>query len=203
MAIITMIYGQSGTGKSTSMRNFKKGELSVINVSNKPLPFKADFAVANTQDYEQIKEMIKKSSSPSIVIDDATYLIVNEYMRNAKTTGFQKFTDMALNFWNLLQFCIYEIPNDKTIYFMGHSETAEDGREHFKTIGKMLDNTVVPEGYFTTVLKTSVQDGQYSFITHNTGFDTVKSPIGMFTEDVIPNDLKAVDTAIRSYYGIK
>lgn len=203
MAIITMIYGQSGTGKSTSMRNFQKGELSVINVSNKPLPFKAEFAVANTQDYEQIKEMIKKSSSPSIVIDDATYLIVNEYMRNAKTTGFQKFTDMALNFWNLLQFCIYEIPNDKIIYFMGHSETVEDGREHFKTIGKMLDNTVVPEGYFTTVLKTSVQDGQYSFITHNTGFDTVKSPIGMFTEDVIPNDLKAVDTAIRSYYGIK
>ena len=202
MAQIVMIYGQSGTGKSTSLRNFKKGEVSVINVSAKPFPFKADFATLNSQNYEQIKDVIAKSSSPSIVIDDATYLIVNEYMRNARITGYQKFTDMALNFWNLLQFCIYELPAEKIVYFIGHSEKADDGTEHFKTVGKMLDNTVVPEGYFTTVLKSTVKDGQYSFITHNTGFDTVKSPIGLFEEDIIPNDLKAVDVAIRNYYGL-
>lgn len=134
-------------------------------------------------------------------MDDATYLMVNEFMRNAKVTGYQKYTDMAYNF-NYLVDAAAQLPDDKIVYFMGHSDQADDGREHFKTIGKMLDNYVTLEGKFTIVLKTVVKDGEYMFSTQNNGQDTVKSPMGLFDHALIPNDLKAVDSAIRSYYSI-
>lgn len=202
MAIIVMVYGNSGSGKSTSLRNFGRGEMSVVNVSRKPFPFRADFTHAATDDYAKIRAMLQKSQSPSLCIDDATYLIVNEFMRTAKVTGFQKFTDMALNFWNLVKFCNDELPPDKIVYFLGHSERGEGGDEKFKTIGRLLDEKVCLEGLFTIVLKAVVQDGRYFFATQTNGQDTVKSPMGMFAEKYIPNDLKAVDGIIRQFYGI-
>ena len=202
MASIVMVIGQSGTGKSTSLRNFKKGECSVINVSRKPLPFRCELAVANTGNYQSIKKLLTKTESPAIVIDDCTYLLVNEYMSKADERGFDKYTAMAKSFWDLLGFCINQLPDNKIVYLLGHTEKGEDGREHFKTVGKMLDNTVVCEGYCTVVLKTIVEDGKYYFSTHNNGYDTVKTPFGMYTEDRIDNDLKAVDTKLREYFGI-
>ena len=77
-----------------------------------------------------------------------------------------------------------------------------NGNEKFKTIGKLLDEKVTLEGLFTIVLKTVVTDGKYSFATQTNGADTVKSPVGMFQDRLIDNDLKAVDTAIREYWGI-
>ena len=201
MAILCMIYGQSGTGKSTSLRNFEPKDVSIINVSGKPLPFRQKLPTANTDSYTQIIMGLPKIETPSIVIDDATYLMVNEFMRNAKVTGYQKYTDMAYNFNNLIDVAA-KLPDDKIVYFIGHSDQADDGREHFKTIGKMLDNYVTLEGKFAIVLKTLVKDGQYYFSTQNSGQDTVKSPMGMFDAAAIPNDLKAVDEAIRAYYGI-
>ena len=203
MASIVMVIGQSGTGKSTSLRNFKKGEISVINVSKKPLPFPCDFAVANVGNYDTIKKLLKESQSPSIVIDDCTYLLVNEYMSKADERGYDKYTNMAKNFWELLNFCINDLPDEKIVYLLGHTEKGEDGREHFKTVGKMLDNTVVCEGYCTCVLKTIVEDNKYYFTTHNNGYDTVKTPLGMFEADRIENDLKAFDTRMREYLKIK
>jgi len=201
MAILCMIYGQSGTGKSTSLRNFSEDEVAVINVSGKPMPFRNKLKTYNTDDYGKILGAIKKTERKSIVIDDATYLMTNEFMRNAKVVGYQKYTDMAVNFNNLIE-AASKLPDDVIVYFVGHSEQADDGREHFKTIGKMLDNYVTVEGKFTIVLKTVVQDGRYCFATHNNGQDTVKSPMGLFEQDYIDNDLKAVDTAIREYWGI-
>jgi hypothetical protein len=203
MASIVMVIGQSGTGKSTSLRNFKQGEASVINVSKKPMPFPCELAVANTGSYKTIKELMLKTTSPAIIVDDCTYLIVNEYMASADVRGFDKFVAMAKNFWEFMNFCINELPEDKIVYFLGHSEKGEDGREHFKTVGKMLDSTVVCEGYCSVVLKTIVEDGHYYFATHNNGYDTVKSPLGMFAEDRIDNDLKAVDTRLREFFKIK
>ena len=203
MASIVMVIGQSGTGKSTSLRNFKKGECSVINVSKKPMPFPCELNVANVGNYDTIKTLLQKTEAPSIVIDDCTYLLVNEYMSKADERGYDKYTAMAKSFWDLLNFCINELPEDKIVYFLGHSEKGEDGREHFKTVGKMLDSTVVCEGYCSVVLKTIVEDGHYYFATHNNGYDTVKSPLGMFTEDRIDNDLKAVDTRLREFFKIK
>lgn len=199
MSTLVMVYGQSGTGKSTSLRNFESNEVSVINVSGKPLPFRKKLPTWSTNDYGAISSVLPKITSPSIVIDDATYLMVDEYMRNAKITGYQKYTDIAKHFFDLLE-TARNLPDNKIIYFIGHSEQADDGREHFKTIGKMLDNTVTIEGKFSIVLKTVVKDGKYYFSTQNSGQDTVKSPMGMFDEPYIENDLKAVDAAIRRFY---
>lgn len=196
-----MIYGQSGTGKSTSLRNFKNEEVAVVNVSGKPLPFRGDIKPYNSDNYAKIMTALKATERKSIVIDDATYLMVNAFMRNAKVTGYQKYTDMAYDFNALVEFCS-SLPEDKIVYFMGHSDQADDGREHFKTIGKMLDNYVTVEGRFTIVLKTVVQDGKYMFSTQNSGQDTVKAPMGMFDAALIDNDLKAVDDAIREYWGM-
>lgn len=201
MAIIVMIYGQSGTGKSTSLRNFKPEDVCIVNVSGKPLPFRNKHKTFNTDDYMAIDTAIKKAPAKSIVIDDATYLMTNEYMRTAKVTGYQKFTDMALNYFTLIKVAA-ALPDDRIVYFLGHSETDVNGNEKFKTIGKMLDEKVTLEGLFTIVLKTVVQDGKYQFATKNSGQDTVKSPMGLFDDALIENDLAAVDAAIRDYYGI-
>ena len=201
MAVLVMIYGQSGTGKSTSLRNFADDEVAVINVSGKPLPFRNKLTTYDTDSYTKISCALNKIERKSIVIDDATYLMVNEFMRTAKVAGYQKYTDMAVNF-NSLVAQASQLANDKIVYFLGHSDLKEDGTEHFKTIGKMLDNYVTVEGKFTIVLKTVVQDGKYYFSTHNSGQDTVKSPLGMFEDNYVDNDLKAVDTIIREYYGI-
>ena len=201
MAVLVMIYGQSGTGKSTSLRNFTNDEIAVINVSRKPLPFKSKLTTYDTDNYAKISSALGKIERKSIVIDDATYLMVNEFMRTAKVTGYQKYTDMAFNF-NSLVAQASQLANDKIVYFLGHSDLKDDGTEHFKTVGKMLDNYVTVEGKFTIVLKTVVQDGKYYFSTHNSGQDTVKSPLGMFENNYVDNDLKAVDTIIREYYGI-
>ena len=201
MSILCMVYGQSGTGKSTSLRNFNPDEVAVINLSGKPMPFRTKLQTYNTDDYKKILNALSKTERKSIVIDDATYLMVGEFMRNAKVAGYQKYTDMAVSFNNLIEFAS-KLPDDVIVYLMGHSEQADDGREHFKTIGKMLDNYVTVEGKFTIVLKTVVQDGRYMFATHNNGQDTVKSPMGLFEQDLIDNDLKAVDTAIREYWGV-
>ena len=203
MGIPVMIFGESGSGKSTSLRNFKAGEVSVINVSKKPLPFRSTgIAVVNTNDYRQIEALLLRGKNKSVVIDDATYLLVDEFMRTAKMAGFQKFTDMALNFYNLIRLVIDKLPPDKIVYFMGHVDTDANGKEHFKTIGKLLDEKVTPEGLFTIGLKTEVTDRAYRFVTQTNGADTVKSPMEMFDDLYIENDLQFVNKKIREFYGI-
>ncbi len=201
MAIIVMVYGQSGTGKSTSLRNFKPEDVCIVNVSGKPLPFKNKHKTFNTDDYMSIETAIKKAPAKSIVIDDATYLMTGEYMRTAKVTGYQKFTDLALNYYTLVKIAA-ALSDDKIVYFMGHSDIDNNGNEKFKTIGKLLDEKITLEGMFTIVLKTVVTDGKYQFSTRNNGQDTVKTPMGMFNEPLIDNDLAAVDKAIRDYYEL-
>lgn len=202
MGVPVMIIGESGTGKSTSLRNFKNGEIAVINVSKKMLPFKTEFATLATDNYQQITTALRNGKSASFAIDDSTYLMVNAYMRTAKVGGYQKYTDMALDFWNLVQFVINDLPKNKIVYFLGHLERDNNGNEKFKTVGRMLDSTVTLEGLFTVVLKTVVQDGRYLFATQNNGADTVKSPMGMFQSNLIGNDLKEVDKAIRAYWSL-
>lgn len=201
MAIIVMVYGQSGTGKSTSLRNFKPEDVCIVNVSGKPLPFKNKHKTFNTDDYMSIEAAIQKAPAKSIVIDDATYLMTGEYMRTAKVTGYQKFTDLALNYYTLVKTAA-ALSDDKIVYFMGHSDIDSNGNEKFKTIGKLLDEKITLEGMFTIVLKTVVTDGKYQFSTRNSGQDTVKTPMGMFSEPLIDNDLAAVDKAIRDYYEL-
>lgn len=203
MGIPVMIYGESGSGKSTSLRNYNAGEVSVINVSKKPLPFRSNgIAEVKTNDYQQICTLLSGAKNNTVVIDDATYLLVDEFMRTAKVNGFQKFTDMALNFYNLVKLVIDKLADNKIVFFLGHIERDQTGNEKFKTIGKLLDEKVTLEGLFTIVLKTQVTDRVYRFVTQTNGMDTVKSPMGMFESLLIDNDLKYVEQKIREYYGI-
>lgn len=203
MGIPVLILGQSGSGKSTSLRNFKSDEITHINVMGKPLPFKGRFAhTVNTDSYSQIGKTLKNLETKIAVIDDAQYLMANEFMRRALERGYDKFTEIANNFWTLVNAVITDLPNDTRVYFLMHTERSEDGTEKVKTIGKLLDEKITVEGMFTIVLKSVVKDGVYSFTTQNSGKDTVKSPLGMFDTYEIPNDLKAVDDKIYSFWEL-
>lgn len=201
MGLPVLVLGESGTGKSTSLRNFKPEDLKVINVANKPLPFKNKFESVSTDNYSKIIAELKLNKKKVVVIDDAQYLMANEFMRRATERGFDKFTEIAQNFWTLVN-SVKDLPNDVVVYFMAHIERDANGNEKIKTIGKLLDEKITVEGMFTIVLKTNVTDGVYSFLTQNNGHDTVKSPLGMFPTYAIDNDLKYVDEKIRNYYEL-
>lgn len=201
MALPVLILGESGTGKSASLRNFDAKDIKVINVEGKPLPFKNKFESYTSDNYVKILKSMQETKKPVIVIDDAQYLMANEFMRRATERGYDKFTEIAQNFWNLIQ-KIKELPKDQIVYILAHIERDQNGNEKIKTIGKLLDEKITVEGMFTIVLKTNVADGVYTFITQNNGHDTVKSPIGMFPNVAVDNDLKYVDDKIRNYYEI-
>ena len=202
MGMPVLVIGESGTGKSASMRNCTADRFSIINVSRKPLPFKSDMKMLNTDDYMKITSALKSAKTPSVVIDDSQYLMVNAFMRRAFEKGYDKYNEMANNHWRLVQTVINDLPDERIVYFMSHVERDQQGNEKAKTVGRMIDQYVTLEGLFTIVLKTYVKDGKYSFITHNSGFDTVKTPLGMFEENEIDNDLMMVDDVIREYYGM-
>ena len=203
MGIPVFVLGHSGTGKSTSLRNFKSGEILHINVMSKPLPFKGRFAeTCNGDSYADIAKAINKTNCKTIVIDDAQYLMANEFMRRSSEMGYQKFTDIANNFWTLINCISNDLPYDVIVYLLMHTDVDDNGNEKAKTIGKLLDEKICIEGMSSIVLKTQVKDGVYSFLTQNNGKDTVKSPLGMFKTYEIDNDLKAVDTAIRAYWEL-
>ena len=203
MGVPCFILGQSGTGKSTSLRNFKSDELLLINVMSKPLPFKGSFAETfNGDNYVEIAKAINKTQKKTIVIDDAQYLMANEFMRRSSEMGYQKFTDIANNFWNLINGITNDLPEDVIVFILMHTDTDDNGKEKAKTIGKMLDEKICIEGMSSIVLKTAVKDGVYTFTTQNNGRDTVKSPLGMFKTFEIDNDLKEVDRTVREYWNL-
>ena len=203
MAIGAMILGQSGTGKSYSMKNFNEDEICLISVQKPLLPFRKKFdEVVVTDSYTEIIKTLRNTDKKVIVIDDTQYLMCNEFMRRATEKGFDKFTEIAQNFWSLVVQEINKLADDVLVYLLCHTATDDNGVEKMKTIGRMVDEKITPEGLFTIVLKTAVSDGQYYFITQNNGKDTVKSPEGMFNTYAINNDLKYVDEKIRNYYEL-
>ena len=203
MAIPVLILGQSGTGKSYSMKNFKEDEICLISVQKSLLPFRKKFTdTVVTDSYTEIIKSMKKTDKKVIVIDDTQYLMCNEFMRRATEKGYDKFTEIAQNFWSLVVQEVNNLPDDVIVYLLCHTATDENGVEKMKTIGKLVDEKITPEGLFTIVLKTAVSDGQYYFITQNNGKDTVKSPEEMFSTYAINNDLKYVDEKIRNYYEL-
>ena len=205
MGVLVYILGRSGTGKSSSMREFDNSELGIINVQGKALPFKGagKYDVVNTDNSYEILDHIKSMSKKykTIVVDDFQYVMANEFMRRSSERGYDKFTEIARHAWDIAD-CVRTLPSDIIVYIMCHTDTDQDGFEKLKTIGKLLDEKIVLEGMSTVVLKTAVSDGQYMFLTQNNGKDTVKSPAGMFPSYAIDNNLKYVDEKIRSYYEL-
>ena len=203
MGMPVLIIGQSGSGKTTSLRNFNENEIGLVNVESKPLPFKKNFKnTLDSDNYKNISQFIVKCPCNTIVIDDSQYLMANEFMRRASEKGFQKFTDIGSSFWNLIRM-VSDLPKDKIVYFLQHSEIDENGNLKAKTIGKLLDEKISLEGMFTIVLRTLIMDNTHYFTTSSDGRDTVKAPMEMFSKSLIDNDLKQVDNIIRNYYNMK
>lgn len=182
------------------MRNFEKDDLVVYNVAGKPLPFRKQLNVADNVSYRKIEANMAKGNFNTYVIDDSQYLMAFEMFDRAKELGYNKFTDVALNFKNLVDFVIKKTPKDTIVYFLHHTETTDTGKIKAKTSGKMLDNQLTLEGLFSIVLLCKTDGQEHYFETQSDGFTTCKSPMEMFPEK-IDNDLKKVDTTIREYYG--
>lgn len=207
--------GRSGSGKTYSLKNFKPGEIGIISVEKGRLPFKSDlkvarvpkyensadintYAQANAAKYSWIERTIAKAKTPSIAIDDTQYLMVNELFDRSGEKGYDKFTEIAKNFRDLIHYVNELEDENKIVYFLHHTESDSEGREKTKTIGKMLDEKLTIEGCFDVVL--FCQD--HKFFTQGNGMSTAKSPEDLFPLE-IPNDLKYVDEKIREYYGME
>lgn len=200
-SVPVLLIGASGTGKSTSLRNFTKDEVAVINVLGKPLPFKSDIKAPKIDDYANILSQIKMTKKKTIVIDDANYLITNEFMSKSSVKGFDKYNEMGNNFFNLIN-GIKNIEGGKTVYLIMHEDTDENGNVKPKTIGKLLDDKVNIQGMFTVCIRSMFDNGNYIFRLKTNGQDCVKTPFGMFENDTMENDLKEFDKVVRDYYEL-
>lgn len=203
-SIGVLLMGASGTGKSTSLRNLPAKETAIINVTNKPMPFrnKNGLKITSCTNYEQMIKAILSTNKRIIVVDDSSYMMTFENFEKATQKGYDKFTTMAINYYNLIE-TPKKCDGEKIIYFVTHEEIDENGITHPKSIGKMLSQQLVIEGLFSIVLRSMQKENQYVFQTHNDGTSVCKSPIDMFADDFIPNDLAEVDKIIREYYGFK
>ena len=214
MGIPVFILGESGSGKSTSLRNLNPDDVILIQAVKKPLPFRNSFkpwdrttktgSVIVADDSQTICNAIRAFpgyGKKIIIIDDYQYTMANEYMRRATETGFAKFTEIARHAWDIAM-AAQSAPDDVRIYLLSHTTTDDYGKTKAKTIGKMLDEKITLEGLFTIVMRSMRIDGKYYFSTENNGTDTVKTPMEMFDSELIENDLAAVDATIKSYYNL-
>jgi hypothetical protein len=224
MAQSVLVIADSGTGKSTSIRKLDPKETFIINIANKPLPFKGwkknyssiskDSPKGNMTSASSAAGIIKAmqhvndkmTNIKTLVIDDWQYMSSFEYFDRAHEKGYDKFTQIAANLAQVAKMP-KDMRDDLTIFFLTHSEDSVDGNGNrkvkAKTIGKMIDNTLTLEGLFSIVLFGRVKktdDGlEYGFDTVNNGENTCKSPIGMFKEPFIDNDLQFVKDCITEY----
>lgn len=210
MSIAVMILGESGTGKSTSMRNMNPAETLLIQTIKKPLPFKKEGwkyidkdggNIAVSADSAQIIKIMEMTARPVIVIDDFQYLLATEFMARVHETGYTKFSEMASHYYDILRKASM-LAAHKRVYMMSHVDTDDRGQIRAKTIGKLLNEKLTVEGFVTIVMRTLVINGKYVFSTKNSGNDTSKTPLEMFADEHIENDLAAVDKAVVAYYEL-
>ena len=198
-----MVLGASGSGKSTSLRNFKADEIGIFNVASKPLPFRGNLKKIDKASYALITKVLKENKLKCYAIDDSQFLMVFDEFNRAKETGYGKFTDFALNFYNLVQTVINDTSADTIVYFLHHTELDDFGHLKAKTVGKMIDSRLTLEGMFSIVLLCGTDGKEHWFETQSDGENTAKTPLDMFAEKRIGNDLKMVDDTIREYWGLK
>ena len=199
MAQLTFVLGRSGTGKSSSLRNLKKADgVGYITATGKPLPFKNDIPQFHAKNYSELAAAIKTSKAPIVVIDDFNYFMSFEEFSKAGIKGYDKFTEMAVNVVNIIEL-ITKKDIGQRFYILAHSEQNDEGLLKLKTTGKMVSDKFVPEGLTNQVVETAVIDGEFVFKVRTDGTG-IKTPLGMFEPDTIPNDLKELDRAIVNFY---
>ena len=207
MGEVVLIYGRSGSGKSRSLCNFAEDEIFLVQTIKKRLPFRKQFKYTMVSDsVPTIMAQLQKMPLKVAVIDDAGYLMTNEFMKRHSggkkgSSSFDLYNDIADSFWNLLN-SVKTLPDDVIVYIIMHEDTNDYGETKLRTIGKLLNDKVCIEGMCTVVLRCVIEGDQHYFLTQGTGTDVSKSPEGLFDELKIPNDLKMVDSAIRNYWGI-
>ena len=234
MANSILVLGFTGQGKSSSLFNNEEAgikgldpkETFIISVTNKPLPFrgwKKHYTLYSKENptgnlfYSDKPDIIirlinnivsTRKDIKNIIIDDFHYLMVEDNMNRINEKGFEKFNIMSKNLFDLIKLT-YSIPQDINFIYMGHPEI-EEGRYKLKTIGKLIDKSVTPEGYFTYLFCSSVEyndDGSpvYGFYTNNTiDFKTgnkiiAKTPVGLFKDLIIKNDMGYIIEEIEKY----
>ena len=198
MGVCVLVLGESGSGKSTSLRNFEPDEVGILNVMGKPLPFRKKMQVLNKAGYNQVLNALQKNSLRCYVVDDAGYLMQNENFKRIKEAGYGKFSEMALHFQQLID-AATSTNDDTIVYVMMHYDLDVNGRAKPRTIGKMLDEKFCIEGACPVVLQSTIADGKYVFVSKGDGYNAAKAPMDMLP-DVMDNDLAAVDDAIRDYW---
>lgn len=217
MSIACMILGQSGTGKTTSLRNLNPADVLLIQPVKKPLPFRAKAwvpctkenpagSILRTDNAQTIVAAMQRTHRPIIVIDDYQYILANSFMRRVLdqskgNEAFQKYNEIAKDAWDILM-AASNLADSTRVYILAHTQEDDNGRIKAKTIGKLLDDKITLEGLLTIVMRTAVINGQYLFSTQNSGSDTVKTPLDMFADEHIPNDLAAIDQIITDYYAL-
>lgn len=202
MGVLVMVLGKSGAGKSTSLRNFEADEIGIFNVAGKPLPFRKRLPKADRCGYRDIAATLAKNDLRAYAVDDSTYLMQFDNFARAGDSGYQKFTDIAVSFERLLEAAMATDENT-VVYFLHHPDEDERGNVRPKSVGKMLNEKLCIEGLFPIVLNCEVRDGKHVFSVEADERGIAKAPMGMFESDVLENDLKAVDTAIREYWQLK
>ena len=213
MSYATLVLGESGTGKTCSLRNLDPKNTLLIQPVRKPLPFRSTGwkeikakgdgnNIIVCADPQKIINFMKVTPFDVIVVDDWHYILDSMFMDARNVKGYDKFTDIGGAGFDIAK-AASELAESKRVYVLAHTTSDDRGNNiRIKTLGKLLDDKIVIEGMFTTVLRTHVENGKYQFSTQNSGNDTVKSPMGMFSEKFIENDLAAVDETICSYYQI-
>lgn len=202
MGKVVLVYGESGVGKSASLRNFEPNEIGIFNVSGKPLPFKKKLPVIMSSDMRYITAKLMENSMNCYVVDDAGLSMTFYLFDKVNESGYGKFTQVAKQFYDMVHSAVVNTTDDTIIYFLMHEERSEDGvRLKAKTAGKMIDSQISLESLFTVVLYATTDGRKHVFVTQSDGSTTAKSPMEMFDLE-IDNDLKAVDTTIREYYGL-
>ena len=201
MGIPVLIIGESGSGKSASLRNFKPEEVAIFNVAGKPFPFRNKFSALTVEDPKTIMSILISNKMNCYVIDDSQYMMAFKLISKLNEKGYEKYTEIAKDFRDLVDTIVKKTSDDTIVYFLHHSEQRDDGHYKAKTSGKMIDNWLTLEGLFSIVLMAVAQDKKHIFLTQSDGTNTCKSPMEMF-ELEIDNDLKFVDSTIREYYGL-
>ena len=212
MSIAVLVLGPSGSGKSYSLRNLDPEQTIVVQPIKKPLPFKSlgwklrtkedpTGSRYHSDDAVNIEKAMRRTDRDIIIVDDYQAVLTNQLMRRSTETGFQKFADIGRGAWDIFT-AAGDLADHKRVYIMAHTHTDEAGQVRMRTVGKMVDEKIVPEGYFTIVLRAELINDQHVFATQTNGQDCAKSPPGMFDGHHIPNDIAEIDRLICEFYSI-